>query len=66
MVAGFNPAKGTQLYEDCNIKYIVTIPYACFVSVDKLIGVSASNVSIEAGDIPLEVDGFSIEVYKAS
>lgn len=74
------------------MKYRVTIPFACFVSVeveaenaeaaeeiafedaypsgyagnggtDKLIGVRGSNVSIEAGEEPIDdIDGFSIDV----
>ncbi|MGD9697533.1 hypothetical protein [Acinetobacter sp.] len=31
---------------------------------DKLVGVSGSNVSIEAGELPLEGDDFKIEVEK--
>ena len=76
------------------MKYRVTIPYACWVTVeveasneeeaeelafedsgitgncgnggnDKLIGVYGENVSIEAGDDPLEGVGFAIVIEEA-
>ena len=73
------------------MKYRVTFPYACFVSVDveasneeeakelafddssigsycgnggtnKLIGVYGNNVSIEAGEVPLDDCDFQIQI----